>query len=171
MNGYAQEEMGTKSKAFPAINKKEKPKKVVPPTPKAPEVIKPLAYFKVPKMDFVIPGEVVYRKNQDLGTFTTTAKNANVKYRDAAFVDGDKIRVYLNDKVVKYQVDLIGEYQGFQMDLVKGVNKIDFEALNEGSASPNTAEFKVFDENGLVIASSQWNLGKGYKGTIFFIKE
>lgn len=171
MNGYAQEELGTKSKAFPAVNKIKKIKKVVPPTPKAPEVIKPLAYFKVPKMDFVIPGEGFYKKNQDLGTFSTTAKNANVRYRDAAFVDGDKIRVSLNDKVVKYQVNLIGEYQGFQMDLVKGVNKIDFEALNEGSASPNTAEFKVFDENGLVIASSQWNLGTGYKGTIFFIKE
>ena len=94
-----------------------------------------------------------------------------MKYRDAAFVDGDKVRVSLNDKVVKYQVDLIGDYQGFQMDLVKGVNKIDFEALNEGSAGPNTAEFKVFDENGIVIASNQWNLGTGYKGTIILIKE
>ena len=176
LNGYAQQEMGTKSKSFPAENKKEKPKKIVPPTPKAPpikspEIIKPLDDFKVPKMDFVMPGEVVYRRNQDLGTFNTTAKTANVKYRDAAFVDGDQVRVSLNDKVVKYQVDLIGTYQGFQMDLVKGINKIDFEALNEGSASPNTAEFKVFDDNGIVIASNQWNLGTGYKGTIILVKE
>ena len=47
LSGYAQEEMGAKSKAFPAENKKEKPKKVVPPSPKAPpveapEIIKPL---------------------------------------------------------------------------------------------------------------------------------
>lgn len=176
VNGYAQQEMGDKSKSFPAENKKEKPKKVVPPTPKAPpeqapEVIKPLDDFKVPKMVFAMPGEVVYRRNQDLGTFSTTAVKANVKYRDAAFVDGDKVRVSLNDKVVKYQVDLIGEYQGFQIDLVKGVNKIDFEALNEGSSSPNTAEFKVYDEKGNVIASNQWNLGTGYKGTIILIKE
>ena len=175
LNGYAQQEMGTNSKSFPAEHKKEKPKKVVPPTPKAPpekapEIIKPLDNFKVPKMVFVMPGEVVYRRNQDLGTFTTTAIKANVKYRDAAFVDGDKVRVSLNDKVVKYQVDLNGDYQGFQMDLVKGVNKIDFEALNEGSASPNTAEFKVFDEKGNIIASNQWNLGTGYKGTIILIK-
>ena len=172
LNGYAQEEMGTKTKSFPAEIKKEKPKKAVPKTPKAPpEIIKPLNDFKVPKMDFVMPGEVVYRRNQDLGTFITSAKTANVKYRDAAFVDGDKVRVSLNDKVVKYQVDLIGDYQGFQMDLVKGVNKIDFEALNEGAASPNTAEFKVFDEKGTVISSNQWNLGTGYKGTIILIKE
>ena len=176
LSGYAQQEMGTKSKSFPAENKKEKPKKVIPPTPKAPpikapEIIKPLDNFKVPKMDFVMPGEVVYRRNQDLGTFNTTAKTANVKYRDAAFVDGDQVRVSLNDKVVKYHVDLIGNYQGFQMDLVKGINKIDFEALNEGSASPNTAEFKVFDDKGIVIASNQWNLGTGYKGTIILVKE
>lgn len=176
LNGFAQEELGSKSKAFPAENKKEKPKKIVPPNPTAPpvqaaEVIKPLKDFKVPTMDFVMPGEVVYRRNQDLGTYHTTAIKANVKYRDAAFVDGDKVRVSLNDKVIKYQVDLNGEFQGFQMDLIKGVNKVDFEALNEGSASPNTAEFKVFDDKGNVIASNQWNLGTGYIGTIILIKE
>ena len=57
------------------------------------------------------------------------------------------------------------------MDLVKGVNKIDFEALNEGSASPNTAEFKIYDEKGKVISSNQWNLGTGYKGTVVIVKE
>ena len=176
LNGFAQEELGTKSKAFHDVNKKEKPKKVVQPTPKTPpvktpEIPKYVSDFKVPKMDFVMPGEVVYRKNQDLGTFSTSAKSANLKYRDAAFVDGDKVRVSVNDKVVKYEVNLIGDYQGFQIDLVKGVNKIDFEALNEGSASPNTAEFKVFDEKGNVISSNQWNLGTGYIGTIILIKE
>mgnify|MGYP003441604690 FL=1 len=176
LQGFAQQEMGTKSKSFPAENKKEKPKKVVPPTPKtppikAPETIKPLDDFKVPKMVFVMPGEVVYRRNQDLGTFNTKAVSVNVKYRDAAFVDGDKVRVSINDKVVNYQVNLNGNYQGFQMDLVKGVNKIEFEALNEGSASPNTAEFKIYDEKGRVISSNQWNLGTGYKGTVVLVKE
>ena len=176
LNGFAQQEIGTTSKSFPAESKKEKPKKMAPitriaPPIETPEIIKPLKEFKVPKMDFVMPGEVVFRRNQDLGTSSTTAVKANVKYRDAAFVDGDKVRVSLNDKVVKYEVNLIGEYQGFQMDLVKGINKIDFEALNEGSASPNTAEFKVFDEKGNVIASNQWNLGTGYIGTIILIKK
>jgi len=54
---------------------------------------------------------------------------------------------------------------------VKGINKIDFEALNEGSASPNTAEFQVFDDKGAVIESSQWNVGTGYKAVIILYKE
>ena len=114
-----------------------------------------------------MPGEVIYRRNQDLGTFKTTAKTANVKYRDAAFVDGDQVRLSLNDKVVKYQVDLNGDYQGFQMDLVKGINKIDFEALNEGSASPNTAEFKVFDKGELSFHQINGILVKGIRALLF----
>jgi hypothetical protein len=55
--------------------------------------------------------------------------------------------------------------------LVKGINKIDFEALNEGSASPNTAEFQVYDDQGVAIESSQWNVGKGYKAVIILYKE
>jgi hypothetical protein len=43
----------------------------------------------------------------------------------------------------------------------KGVNRIDFEALNEGFAAPNTAELQVYDDKGRVIASSQWNIGRG----------
>jgi hypothetical protein len=46
------------------------------------------------------------------------------------------------------------------------VNRIDFEALNEGFAAPNTAE--LHDDKGRVIASSQWNIGTytGYKTII-----
>lgn len=176
LNGYTQE-FGTKTKAIPPA-KEKKPKKPVPPKEqpaKVPETVEPKPLpenvFKVPKNDFILPGEIVYRRNQDLGTFKTGAQMANVKYRDAAFVDGDKVRVSVNDKVVKYQVDLDGNFQGFQITLVKGINKIDFEALNEGLASPNTAEFKVYDEKGVVISSNQWNLGTGFKGTIIIVKE
>ena len=176
LNCYTQVEFGTKTKSIPPVNKEKKPKKAEPPVVKEPKVMVteievPKNVFKVPKNDFILPGQVVYNRNQDLGTFKTSAKIANVKYRDAAFVDGDKVRVSLNDKVVKYEVDLDGKFQGFQITLVKGINKIDFEALNEGLASPNTAEFKVFDEKGNIISSNQWNLGTGYKGTIIIVKE
>jgi hypothetical protein len=40
-----------------------------------------------------------------------------VRYRDAAYVDGDKIRVYLNDKVIEYQVILDSNFQGFEIVL------------------------------------------------------
>jgi len=114
---------------------------------------------------------IFYRRNQYLGSFVTKSNVSSIRYRDAAFVDGDKIKVYLNEKVVEPEVLLNGDYQGFKINLVKGINKIDFEALNEGSASPNTAEFQVYDDQGKVIEMSQWNVGTGYKATIILYKE
>jgi len=114
---------------------------------------------------------IFYRRNEYLGGFVTKATTSTIRYRDAAFVDGDKIKVYLNDKVIEPEVLLDGEFKGFKINLVKGMNKIDFEALNEGSASPNTAEFQVYDDKGVVIESSQWNVGTGYKAVIILYKE
>ena len=114
---------------------------------------------------------IFYRRNEYLGGFVTKSFTSTIRYRDAAFVDGDKIKVYLNDKVIEPEVILDGSYKGFKINLVKGINKIDFEALNEGSASPNTAEFQVYDDKGEVIESSQWNVGKGYKAVIILYKE
>src|SRR3970282_867884 len=139
-----------------------------------------------PKNDFINPGDVykdklnkkedqsegiVYRRNQNLGDFKTGSLTAKVRYRDAAFVDGDQIRVYLNDKVIQYQVNLDSDYKGFEIVLEKGFNKIDFEALNQGSSGPNTAQFQVFDDKGALVSSSQWNLGTGFKATIILVKE
>ncbi|MEN9656444.1 MAG: hypothetical protein RL311_1425, partial [Bacteroidota bacterium] len=92
-------------------------------------------------------------------------------YRDAAYVDGDIIRVYLNDKIIESQVTLDGVFKGFEIELVNGFNKIDFEALNQGTSGPNTAEFRVYDDKGSLISASQWNLGTGFKATILLVKE
>jgi hypothetical protein len=117
------------------------------------------------------PGAIVYRRNQNLGDFKTKAEKARVMYRDAEYVDGDVIRVYLNDKVIQSQVTLEGAFKGFEIVLEKGFNKIDFEALNQGTSGPNTAEFRVYDDKGVLINASQWNLGTGFKATILLVKE
>ncbi len=117
------------------------------------------------------PGAIVYRRNQNLGDFKTKADKARVMYRDAEYVDGDVIRVYLNDKVIESQVTLEGAFKGFEIVLEKGFNKIDFEALNQGTSGPNTAEFRVYDDKGVLINASQWNLGTGFKATILLVKE
>ncbi|MDI1307340.1 MAG: hypothetical protein PSX42_21185 [bacterium] len=187
LSGYAQNEFSSKFKAIPPKNIKPKIKKVIPPKadlPKitAPKVIKKLDVpLDVPKVNFVNPDKitkkvenlevVTYKKNQDLGTFKTGSLTAKVRYRDAAYVDGDKIRVYLNDKVIAYEVVLDGDFKGFEIKLEKGINKIDFEALNEGFAPPNTAEFEVYDDKGKIISSSQWNLGTDFKATLILMKE
>ncbi|WP_428229521.1 hypothetical protein [Flavobacterium sp.] len=183
LQGYAQKELKDKYKPIPSKNSEIKetlPPTDTPPNPETPPLkdgtvlkINPDDLYKnniLYKPEANVEG-IFYRRNEYLGSYVTNTATSTVRYRDAAFVDGDKIRVYLNDKVIKTEVSLDSEFQGFKIDLVKGINKIDFEALNEGSASPNTAEFQVFDDNGAVIKASQWNVGTGYKATIILYKE
>ncbi len=156
------------------------------PAPRQYTIGAPKEMSMVKKNDFVNPGDeivakynkkednpeaTVYRKNQNLGDFKMSSLTAKVLYRDAAYVDGDQIRVYLNDKVIQYQVNLDSNFKGFEITLEKGFNKIDFEALNQGTSGPNTAEFKVYDDKGGLISASQWNLGTGFKATILLVKE
>lgn len=139
----------------------------------------------MPTNEFINPGDEVterlnkktdrqegaaYRRNQNLGTFTTISNSATIMYRDAQYVDGDMIRIYLNDQIIEPQVYLNSSFKGFEIQLKKGFNKIDFEALNQGESGPNTAEFRVFDENQKLISASEWNLGTGFKATIIIVK-
>lgn len=183
LQGFSQE-LNSKFKTIPAkdANKKE----VIPPKEEAPKenppapVEKPVPLQVNPdelfkdtnlyKQESNVDG-IFYRRNQFLGNVNTSAVTSTVMYRDAAFVDGDKVKVYLNDKVIEPEVSLDGEFKSVKINLVKGINKIDIEALNEGFASPNTAEFKVIDDKGAVISASEWNVGTGYKAVIVLVKE
>ena len=184
LNGYGQDEFKSKFKPIPA--KSPKTKFVIPPKEVSPKITPP-EVVKTPINDFVNPEDIFlnsnlykkeanskgifYRRNQYLGSFKTKSFKSTIRYRDAAFVDGDKIKVYLNDNIIEPEVVLDGAFQGFQIKLEKGTNKIDFEALNEGFASPNTAEFQVYDDKGIAISADQWNVGTGYKATIILMKE
>lgn len=115
--------------------------------------------------------QIVFRRNQDLGNFKTKSLTAKVSYRDYGEVDGDEIRVLLNDKTLATSVYLDSKFEGFEITLVDGFNKIDFEALNQGQLGPNTAEFRIYDDKGNLISASQWNLATGFKATIIITKE
>lgn len=109
--------------------------------------------------------------NQFLGDFTTKALYIKVVYRDHEYFDGDRIRVFVNDDVYKPNILLESDYKGFKLDLLEGFNKIDFQALNQGTSGPNTAEFQVIDDAGNIISSNRWNLATGVKASIMIIKE
>ncbi len=111
------------------------------------------------------------RGNQDLGVFATKSKFATIRFRDFGEVDGDEIRIYINGKVEVERVILESGYKILKIELAKGFNKIDFEALNQGTVGPNTADFKVTDDNGNTISSDLWNLATGFKATINVVKE
>ena len=121
------------------------------------------------------PKEVEQRNgsttDQFLGDFKSGSKFVNVVYRDHGYTDGDIIQVLVNDDIIHARVYLTGSYKGFNLNLQKGINKIDFLALNQGESGPNTAEFQVVDDEGYLVSHNQWNLATGVKATIIIVKE
>lgn len=107
-----------------------------------------------------------YRRDSDLGTFKTISKTVTIYYRDYGDVDQDFIRIYLNGDIIKPMVFLEADYHSFSVDLQKGSNKIEFEALNVGFGFPNTADFMVTDELGNRITNNMWALDTGFKAII-----
>jgi len=105
------------------------------------------------------------------GDFKTKSKYVYVFYSDYGQQDGDLISISVNDEIIKPRVYLTNATKGFKLDLKEGFNKIDFLALNEGSYLPNTAEFRIVDEQENVIASNLWALSINVKGTVIIVKE
>lgn len=115
--------------------------------------------------------KTAFQGDQFLGQFETKSVFVHVLYRDHEYPDGDRIRVYLNDDVIRPSVLLTQGYGGFKLDLEEGINKIDFQALNQGESGPNTAEFQVYDDNENLISSNRWNLSTGSIATVIVVKE
>ncbi|HAV54533.1 MAG TPA: hypothetical protein DCX41_06340 [Aequorivita sp.] len=112
-----------------------------------------------------------YGKDQYLGDFKTKAKKATFMYRDHEFVDGDMIRIYVNGEIAIPRARLEGSFRGFDLPLQDGFNKVDFEALNQGTSGPNTAQLNIYGEVGNLLASYEWNLLTGNKATAIIVKQ
>ena len=112
-----------------------------------------------------------YKSDQYLGDFKSNSDYVRLIYRDHQSVDGDLVRIFLNDDVIRSNVYLTNVFEGFKIDLIKGFNKIDIQALNQGTSGPNTAEFQLIDEEGKVVTANEWNLTTGVKATVIVVKE
>jgi len=77
----------------------------------------------------------------------------------------------VNDEIINPRIMLTNANQGFKLDLKEGFNKIDFLALTEGYLTPNTAFFKVVDDQQNTITSNYWALAVNVKATIIIVKE
>lgn len=109
--------------------------------------------------------------NQYLGDIKNNGKFIGIVCRDHEYVDGDRVKISVNGRVIDANVLLTGSFQGVNVDLEKGFNRLDFEALNEGSSSPNTAQVDVYDDKGQLIYSNKWLLSAGSKATLIVTKE
>ena len=111
-----------------------------------------------------------FRTSLELGRYETSTPRIRIVCRDHSYVDGDRVKLYVNEQVIRRSITLEGGYYIIDIDLREGFNRIDIEALNQGSSGPNTAEFKVFDDNGNLLASREWNILTGYIATMVIMK-
>ena len=93
-----------------------------------------------------------------------------IVFRDHQHPDGDRVQVRLNDGVVFSNLLLLESYKKLDLDLAVGFNKIDFVALNQGESGPNTAEVRVYDDQGNLLMANRWNLATGSKATFIVVK-
>lgn len=112
-----------------------------------------------------------FKRNQYFGDFKTESKYVKLVYRDHIYFDGDRVQIVMNGKVLFADVLLESSHKHVIIDLQIGFNKIEIIALNQGTSGPNTAEFQVYDDQGQLISSNQWELATGFKGTIILSKE
>jgi hypothetical protein len=91
-----------------------KSKAAIPQIPGPPKV-KPYVADVIPENTFKIPKMMLSSRQRFIEEtkifFKTNSKIANVRYRDGAFVDGDRIRIYVNYKVVAYEALLDGDFK------------------------------------------------------------
>jgi len=106
-----------------------------------------------------------------LGDVKTSAKFIGIVCRDHEYVDGDRVKIYANDMVVEPNILLNGSFKGVNITLDKGFNRLDFEALNQGSSGPNTAQVNVYDDKGQLLYSNKWLLSTGSKASLIVVQE
>jgi len=111
-----------------------------------------------------------FKVDMFLGEISTEGELINIVVRDHEYPDGDIIEVLVNDNIVLPAILLSEKAVGFKLDLKSGFNVIDFVALNQGSSGPNTAEVRVYDDEGNLVGNNRWNLATGVKATYIVYK-
>lgn len=112
----------------------------------------------------------VNTSDQYFGEFKSNGGFVHLFYRDFGEVDSDMVRIYVDGDVLRGNETLGGAFRSLKINLVPGVNTIVIEALNEGYAPPNTAEFQLYDHLGNLITGNAWNLITGRKAIMKVFK-
>ncbi len=112
-----------------------------------------------------------FKADQYLGDFISSTENVRIVFRDHQEPDGDRVQIRFNDDVIYPNILLTQRYKKMDIKLLEGFNKIDFVALNQGESGPNTAEVRVYDDDGNVMMSNLWNLATGSKATFIVVKQ
>ena len=112
-----------------------------------------------------------YQNDFNLGFLETDSNYIIIKCRDHEYIDGDRIRLMINGSIIYSNITLSSNFYIVDVDLKDGYNNIEFIALNEGEASPNTAQLVVYDEFGKLLSNKKWLISTGYKATLGVYKK
>lgn len=106
-----------------------------------------------------------------LGEFTVYTAELTTKCRDYSAIDGDNVRIWLNDEIIVTSVYLESTFKTYTLNLKEGLNIIKIQALNIGESFPNTGQFIFFDGNGKLVTNQNWGLNAGYFAIIRILKK
>ena len=138
---------------------------------KAPKTNK-YTYNEQPKYLRTEPGiSKIYQRDQRLGELFTNSEYLVIRFRDYGSIDGDIIRLLINDEVVVDRAVLVSNWKEYRIKMKTGIYKIDFMALNMGNIAPNTAHLVIIDDNNTRIMNNQWSLSTGFKASVVVVKE
>lgn len=112
-----------------------------------------------------------YKNDMDFGVINSNSKTIGFMFRDHMAFDGDRVNVLLNGEIIAENVLLRPGFTTLDVPMEVGFNKIEFVALNQGQSGPNTAQLRVVDVNGNVLANNVWNLLTGVKASVLIVKE
>ena len=129
------------------------------------------AYLKKLNSNKIEGSAPKFKADQYLGDFISSTENVRIVFRDHQEPDGDRVQIRFNDDIIYPNILLTQRYKKMDVKLLEGFNKIDFVALNQGESGPNTAEVRVYDDDGNVMMSNLWNLATGSKATFIVVKQ
>lgn len=173
----------SKSITYPSIFDKEDKLlsgvSLIPKTPEEEESIFEKKQFASPAKVYtdkmnkqVTDGKIYdyYKKDYLLATYKCSTKTAKFALKDFGDPDGDVVRIWLNGEIVINAITLESSYREIKLNLRNGQNLLVIEALNEGTVSPNTAQFTIFNDKGDMIGNNLSGLLTNVKATIIINK-
>ena len=115
-------------------------------------------------------------KDLDFGVITTKSGGLIIRVRDYGAIDGDLIKATMihnyKSTVLAPSLFLESAFKEIKVDLQKGINDLELQALNRGALGGNTGAFYIYDAEGNLLLSDFWNnFDTGVKSKFKFIKE
>lgn len=124
-------------------------------------------------LQYIEGGEFVpHFPNFDFGNFETNADAIILNFADdGAQLDGDTIRILVNDAIVLSKAVLSRELESYTINLEPGFNKIEVEAIDEGKYKPMSMFLSVKDSNNNSFRDKSYPLSIGSKAKIVIVKK